>query len=303
MSDPRDTGRIPAPPDDRLGGEPPQDALGQGRIAILDRIRHTVADGVTVVNHVTGPASIPSPEPPSGWRARRRWRAARRTARRRARSPERSRIEFTEWATLPWRDRPDEARLADVARDIADTIQTSPAWRHRLLDEHGVRLDAGREAADIACSAYRLYGLRRQLSARPSSSDGNPVIAGARLRYDQDMAPIQQTWWSLVDRVATLDSYRRHLDELVPVLAALDTLDRLDDIDTSGDLAGLFTATARNELAADDVRRLTDGVDGIHRTVTAGLGLLGSDVSTLGELDPVPVVSQPPTRRPGGLST
>lgn len=265
----------PTAPSPGPGATPPADEEADqeadreaGRAEVLEHIRTAFADGIPVVNYVyVTNLSAPADPPPGN----------------RRRSRPTDRIEFTGWVAIPWRDRPMEARLADVAHAIGAQIGRSPAWRHTLLDTQRVRLDPTREAADIAYAAYRLYRLRLELGPRPAGP-ANPVLAQAQQLFDQHFAALEMGWLSLVDRVATLASYRAHLAELAPILAAQATVHRLTDVRLDSDMTSVFADTARNELASADTRDLQDGVDGLGGALVAVLGSLDRDVRELSAL-------------------
>src|SRR5690606_15878104 len=113
-----------------------------------------------------------------------------------------------------------------------------------------------------------------------AAGTGSPVMAEAQRAYDEHAEPLAMAWSSLVDRVAALASYEMHLAELAPVVAAYSRLDLLRGPRSGRDIDTLYTAAARNELAADDTQRLTDDTTGIRETTLAAVALLGSDVRT-----------------------
>lgn len=247
-----------------------------GRALVLRRIGTALADGIPVINYVSVAHLSAPPDPRDLPAGRRRPRAG-------------DRVEFPAWVAIPWRDRPMEARLADVAHVIGAQIGRNPAWRHTLLDTQRVRLDPTREAADIGYAAYRLYRLRLELGPRPAGPP-NPVLAQAQALFDEHFSALEMAWLSLVDRVATLSSYSAHLAELAPILAAQATIHRLADVRLDSDLTTLYADTARNELASADTRDLRDDVDGIGGALVAVLGRLDRDVRELSALggNPIP---------------
>ncbi len=257
---------------------PPTDRSSSGRAEIMRRVRGSVTDGVVVVNSVRVGDLPDGVLPPAGATT-----SAKTSTRRRRRRAEQTRIDFTAWSTIPWRDRPYEARLADVAHDIARTILANPAWHHDLLDTHRVRLDPVRDAADIAYAAYRLYELRLELGPRPAGPD-NPVLARAQALFDEHFAALTMTWNSLVDRVAALTAYQAHLAEFAPIVAALAAVRHLEDVRLDADMTALYTDAARNDMAANDTRDLQGGVDSMTGALVTVMGLLSSDVRDLAAL-------------------
>ncbi len=262
-------------------------ADADARSRILRRLDTTVRDRVPVINFVTAPVAVPSTPPTGGWWARWRWRRARRRAERRAsHHPEKRRVEFAGWAAIPWRDRPREARLVDVAHDIVTQILACPAWRHPMLDTQRLRLDPQRELADIALSAYELYRIRRQLGPRPGGAAGSEIAARAQAAVDTAGTAPEAVWESLLDRVAALDSYRAHLEGLTPLVAAWRALGDAERLELGGDMAALYTASARHELAGAQTRELTDEVEGIRAGLEASVRMLGADVRALETWEP-----------------
>ena len=253
---------------------PPADRSASAREAIMHRVRSSVTDGVVVVN------SVRAGDLPDGVL---RSAGTKTSTRRHRRHAEQERIDFTAWSTIPWRDRPYEARLADVAHDIARAVLANPAWHHDLLDTHRVRLDPVREAADIAYAAYRLYELRLELGPRPAGPD-NPVLARAQALFGEHFTALTMTWNSLVDRVAALAAYQAHLAEFAPIVAALAAVRHLEDVRLDADMTALYTDAARNDLAANDTRDLQGGVDSMSGALVTVMGLLSTDVRDLAAL-------------------
>lgn len=231
---------------------------------LLDRIAAAGYDEVPVVNAVADPAPVPLPPLSGGGdRAlRKALRQAARVERRRRRHPEKYRVDFTAWVGIPWRDRPIEARLADFAEATAGAVLRSAAWRHPLLEGHRLRLDPAREAADIAVNAYRIYCARRDLGAPPSRRFGQlPASEGAlgdavHASYQEKSSALDAAWQALVQRLAAFDGYRRHLDEMAPVLAAADTVQHLDGAHFGQQVAQIVSGGAQDEFAASDTSAL-----------------------------------------------
>ncbi|MEO7126129.1 MAG: hypothetical protein ABI382_01755 [Nakamurella sp.] len=247
------------------------------RAVVLERLHRRVQGG-TVVNYVLRVNVDAVPAPTTWWR---RWRARRRASR-----PSQTRIEFREWVGLPWRDRPDEARLADVASELGRAITHHPAWNHSLLENQRVQFEPAREVADIACSAYQLYLLRRSVGKSPGGSISSEVAA-AQAAFEARLESWQVAWDSLVDRAAELYNYEIHLDRLAPILAATDAAARLETDPVLSAESAAINAAALNELVTNEMRALSAGVDGIRDSLTASAPL------DLKPLDPEPLEESP----------
>lgn len=249
--------------------------------SLLDRIVAAGYAEVPVINSVPG-TSAPLPVPwvaGDGWAARRARRRATRAERRRQRHPEKYRVEFTAWVRIPWRDRPIEARLADFADATAEAILRSAAWRHPLLENHRLQLDPAREAGDIAIGAYRIYEARRDLGTSPGQRigqlpEGEGGLADAVLAgYQEKVAALDAAWQALVLRLAAFDTYRHHLDDLAPVLAAADTVQHLDGADFGERVSQIVSGGASDEFAAADTGLLAHEVEALTQVLgQAGRG-------------------------------
>lgn len=265
---------------------------------MLDLLHRRIQDGANVVNYVRRADVEALPAPTGRWS---RWRARLRASR-----PSQARIEFRKWVGLPWRDRPDEARLADVASKIGRTIAHHPAWVHSLLESQRVQFDPVRDVADIACAAYRLYLLRRSVGQRPGGPSGPevaasaPDVAAAQASFDARMGSWQVAWDSLVDRVAALYDYQIQLDRLAPILAVSDTAHRLEGAPMLSAESAAFAASALSEMATEETRSLSAGVDGIRDSLTASPPALDSGIQSVKELrGPSDTdTTGPTTRRP-----
>lgn len=139
-----------------------------------------------------------------------------------------------------------ERRLVLVARDLVERIVTSPAWTSGQLDGHRTQLDLAAELDQIDEQAYQLAQLRATLTG---SSD--PVSTP-----DQSDDALAQGWQALVDRVAALAVYASKLGGLDRQLADKQAADRLLRADQQ--IAALLAGAARDDLAADQLRALTE---------------------------------------------
>lgn len=262
---------------------PAGDASGAdaARVSLLAQIAAAGYDEIPVVNSVPEPWA-PEPIPMVATSADRRTRravararrkalrVARRSARKRARHPEKFRVTFAHWVAIPWRDRPIEARLSDYAQHLADAIERSIAWRDPLLEDHRIRLDPSRAAAEIGVSAYRLFEIGLQLGERPEG-DASSVLEDARATYDAHRASTRSAWNALVDRVLALDAYRDRLIALEPIVRAAETARRLDGARLDRAVAALFSDAARSELASSDTVDLGENVEALAWTLGAAL--------------------------------
>jgi hypothetical protein len=246
---------------------------GAAASSLLDRIANAVHAQVPVVNSVTAPMAVQPLDSGEGRRRRKARRAAARERRRRGLHPEKYRVEFAAWVGIPWRDRPIEARLADFAGATANAITRSAAWRHPLWENHRLLLDPAREAAEIAIGAYRVYCARRDLAAhappRSGEQSANDVALGAvRTGYQEKQAALDTAWQALVRRLAALDSYRQHLAEIGPVLAAADAATYLDGAHLGELIARVVTGGAGDDLVAADTERLAYEAEALARVLT-----------------------------------
>lgn len=264
---------------------------------LLDRIAAAGYQQVPVVNSVAEPLPLPPPYSGDDRARRKALRRAARAERRRRRHPEKFRVEFSAWVAVPWRDRPVEARLADFAVATAEAVVRSAAWRHPLLEEHRVRLDPSREAADIAIGAYRIYCARRDLGAPPRQRFGDlPESDGAlgdavRASYQEKKAALDAAWQALVRRLAAFDAYRQHLAEIGPVLVAADTAAYLDGVPFGERVAQIVTAGASDDFAASDTGRLAHEAEALAQILTQAQqqGEAGDPAGRIAAASAVPV--------------
>lgn len=242
-----------------------------GPASLLDRIASASYAAVPVVNSVPEYTAPPAGD---GWSARRARRQAARAERRRRRHPEKYRVDFSAWVAIPWRDRPIEARFADFADATGNAVLRSAAWRHPLLENHRLRLDPAREAADIAVGAYRIYCARRDLGAPPQQRFGQlPESEGAlddavRASYQEKTVALDAAWQALVQRLDAFDAYRRHLDEIVPVLAAADIVQYLDGAHFGERVAQIVSGGASDEFAASDTQQLAHEAEALAQVLS-----------------------------------
>lgn len=272
--------------------EPPDPPSAVSRAeSLLERIMAAGYAQVPVVNAVPAPPDVA--DRAGRWSLRR----AARAEKRRRRHPEKFRVEFTAWASLPWRDRPIEARLADFADATADAIARSAAWRHPLLESHRLRLDPAREAAEIAIGAYRIDRARHELAGplhgRPGAL-GADAPAGCR----EKQAALDDAWHALIRRLAALDAYRQHLAEIGPALAAADAAEFLDGAHVS-ELMGRVTAGgAADEFVASDTERLAAEAAALGQIL--GRAPLGGQPAPPQSADPGPAAAPKPDVEPSG---
>lgn len=228
---------------------------------LLDRIAAADYRQVPVVNSVVEPPPLIAPHP-NGRARRKALRRAARAERLRRKHPEKFRVEFAEWAAIPWRDRPIEARLADYANATAEAIERCAAWRHPMLEGHRLLLDPEREAAEIALGAYRVHLARRDLAEPLRPGPDAPAVAvdaldpGVQAGYGANQAALEEAWRSLLRRLAALDDYRQRLESIGPELAAADAAEGLTGTRVSDMVGRAVTAGVGDELAAGDTDRL-----------------------------------------------
>jgi hypothetical protein len=140
-----------------------------------------------------------------------------------------------------------ERRLVFVAVDTVARIARSDAWASEYTDDHRIRLDLVTELDQIDEQAYQLAALRHRLGDQPD---------------EHHAAALDQSWDALVDRVSALSAYADRLAALASERAV-----RADD-DAA---ARLIAGTVRDELAAGQLRDLTDDVTNYgtsHRNAT-----------------------------------
>ena len=137
-----------------------------------------------------------------------------------------------------------ERRLVIVARDLVERIVSSPAWASGHLAAHRTQLNLGAELDQIDEQAFGLATLRAQLAG------------GVRIEGDQRAVAVEQGWQRLVERVAGLAVYAQRLDGVQHRLAR--EAAEYESTYADGTVARLVAGSARDELAADSLRSLSD---------------------------------------------
>jgi hypothetical protein len=173
------------------------------------------------------------------------WRVSRRSLSRKERKESTSWQSRQSWLGPLAQSR--ERRLVFVAVDTVARIARSDAWASDYTDDHRIRLDLVTELDEIDDQAYQLAALRHRLGEQPD---------------EHHAAAVDQSWNALVDRVTALSEYADRLAALASEHAV-----RADDEAA----ARLIAGTVRDELAAGQLRDLTDDVTNYgtsHRNAT-----------------------------------
>lgn len=122
------------------------------------------------------------------------------------------RLNDTERAALTAMHLDEAGLLAETAAVIAARIHESPAWHHPFYDDHGVRVDLGREVTTITRAAKALRQQSLLLGPVPSQARAeDPDIVGVYLQKSQRL---DKSHDALLDRVCALSDYRNVVSQV-----------------------------------------------------------------------------------------
>ncbi|UFS97303.1 hypothetical protein [Nocardia huaxiensis] len=177
------------------------------------------------------------------------------------------------------RDVPD---LVAVAGHLVDRITVSVAWRSIYLEPHRAQFDVMAEIAQIAKSAARYDAMARRLAVAPSGDTRTAELARTAQHSARQQLGI--VWQTLCRRVDALREFAGHLHQLDLELRNAELARQALDMDD--DLAELLASAVSNELAAEQLRHLSEQTAGLTLAIRELVDQLHLDVQTLRALAP-----------------
>lgn len=163
-----------------------------------------------------------------------------------------------------------EIGLAAVAKKLATRIEESAAWKDAALDPHRLVFNPRDEADEVRQHALRIAAVRSQVGDDPAGDSyvhrqAHTLLAREREVLDALVQPLRE-------RVVALWAYAEKVDELSSQIAALRSIEKAMAV--SPELETLARQTGADELATDQLRRLTADAETISAQITAATEFL-----------------------------
>ncbi|MFF2555253.1 hypothetical protein ACFVUS_29910 [Nocardia sp. NPDC058058] len=186
-------------------------------------------------------------------------------------------------ALLRKHERPrDAADLVAIAAHLGELVTTSPAWTSRYLESHRSQFDVHEEVRQIARNAAKYHTMLQRLKVAPTGATRTAELASTA--QDRARQQLSVVWTTLQKRVDALAEFSSHIKQLEIELHNAELTRQALDMDD--DLAELMASSAANEIAASQLRHMSDQAEGLTLAIHELVDQLHADLQTLRALAP-----------------
>lgn len=172
--------------------------------------------------------------------------------------------------------------LMGLAAHQAQVVTTSIAWMSSYLEPHRAQFDVAEEIRQIARNATQYETMLQRLNTSPTGSTRSAELANTAQGIARQQ--LDFVWQTLCRRVDALAEFASHIGQLDIELRNADLARQAMDMDA--DLTELMAGAASNEIAASQLRHMSDQTAALTAAIHELVNHLHNDLQTLRALAP-----------------